>query len=362
MTQTKRACALICEYNPLHHGHRYQLSELKKVFSTVICILGGNLSQRGEVAVADRFSRAKAAISAGADLVLELPLPWCCASAHEFASGGVFLAKALQADALAFSAESDSEALYAAANERSCAEPAIRALQKEQNLSYPAAAEQILGKALSHMPNDILGIEYICACDGFPTFILKREQSFLSSSAIRRTDDPLSLLPEESCAVFACDKSFPRKTEQAGKFLLAMLRNQPKKDVYGMTDELYAKLCAHAHETDSFETLVQSCTNKMFTAARIRRAAWSVAFGFPKNLCDLRPTYTLLLAANENGRAFLKETAKTRTFPVVSRPAKLQNDPIFALNARANDVLRLFYGGEHDTKKTPFVAENRVKK
>ncbi len=358
MTQTKRACALICEYNPLHHGHRYQISKLKEVFSTVICILGGNLSQRGEVAVADRYVRAMAAISAGADLVLELPLPWCCASAHEFASGGVFLAKAIGADALAFSAESDADTLAAAANERKHAEQAIRALQKEQNLSYPAAAEQILGKTLSGMPNDILGIEYLCACDGFPTYILKREQSFLSSSAIRRTDDPLSLLPEESRTVFACDPSFPRVTEKAGKYLLATLRNDPQKNVYGVTDELYAHLRSHAHETDSFESFVKNCTNKMYTASRIRRAAWSIAFGFPKNLCDMTPPYTLLLAANEKGRAFLKATAKTRIFPVVSRPAELQNDPIFALNARANDVLRLFYGGEHDSKLMPFIAAN----
>ncbi len=357
MTQTKRACALICEYNPLHFGHQYQLKELKKAFSTVICILGGNISQRGEVAVSDRYTRAKAALAAGADLVTELPLPWCCASAHEFASGGVFLAKALQSDALAFSAESGADTLYAAAAERKHAENAIRTLQKEQNLSYPAAAEQILGKNLTGMPNDILGIEYICACGGFPTYILKREQSFLSSSAIRRTANPLDALPEESRAVFAQDASFPRVTEQAGKFLLATLRNTPQKNVYGVTDELFAHLCAHAQETDSFETFVRSCTNKMYTAARIRRAAWSIAFGFPQALCDMTPPYALLLAANGNGRAFLKETAKSRTIPVISRPAELQGDPIFELNNRANDVLRLFYGGTHDTKHMPLITE-----
>ena len=355
MTQTKRACALICEYNPLHFGHLYQLTELKKVFSTVVCILGGNLSQRGEVAVADRHTRAQAALRAGADLVVELPMPWCCSSAHEFASGGVFLAKALQTDALAFSAESDADTLYTAAKVRKEAEHAIRALQKTQNLSYPAAAEQIVGKALAGMPNDILGIEYICACDGFPTYILKREQSFLSSSAIRRADDVLSLLPQPSKEIFEQDGSFPRKTEQVGKYLLATLRNLPRRDVYGLTDELYAHLQSHAGETDSFEAFVQSCTNKMYTAARIRRAVWSMTLGFFAELSEIRPTYTLLLAANKNGRAFLKATAKARTVPVVSRPAELQNDPIFALNARANDILRLFYGGVHDTKAKPFI-------
>ena len=95
MAQTKRVCGLICEYNPFHFGHEYQLKKLKEQFAAVVCILGGNLSQRGEVAVSDRYVRAKAALQSGADLVVELPAPWCCASAREFARGGVFLAKAM---------------------------------------------------------------------------------------------------------------------------------------------------------------------------------------------------------------------------------------------------------------------------
>ena len=86
---------IICEYNPFHFGHAYQIKNLKERFDTVVCILGGNISQRGEAAVSDRYIRAKAALQNGADLVVELPAPWCCASAREFAAGGVFLAKEL---------------------------------------------------------------------------------------------------------------------------------------------------------------------------------------------------------------------------------------------------------------------------
>lgn len=356
MTETKRVCALICEYNPFHFGHRYQLGKLKEIFSLVICILGGNVSQRGEVAVSDRYVRARAAIHAGADLVAELPIPWCCASAHEFAAGGVFLAKALGADVLAFSAESDAGSLYTAASERKSAESAIRELMKrEGNLSYPAAAERVLGKTLAGKPNDILGIEYIACAEDFPTYILKREPSYLSSSAIRSTDTPLSQLPEEVKGVFESDPSFPRKTETVGSFLLATLLNTPHKDVYGVPEELYARMTSLAGKHDSFHDFLQGCVNKVYTASRIRRAAWSMTFGFPKNLSDLTPPYTLLLAANGNGRRFLKATSNTRTFPVVSRPAALQTDDVYRLNVRVNDVLRLYYGGTNDREKTPYV-------
>lgn len=174
MATTKQTCGLICEYNPFHFGHAYQIKKLKERFDTVVCILGGNISQRGEAAVSDRYIRAKAALQNGADLVVELPAPWCCASAREFAAGGVFLAKELGVDSLAFSAESDPALLYAAAKERTEGEAAIRALMKEEkNLSYPAAAERVLGKTLAGKPNDILGIEYLSHAGNFPAYILK---------------------------------------------------------------------------------------------------------------------------------------------------------------------------------------------
>ena len=61
MATTKQTCGLICEYNPFHFGHAYQIEKLKERFDTVVCILGGNVSQRGEAAVSDRYLRARAA-------------------------------------------------------------------------------------------------------------------------------------------------------------------------------------------------------------------------------------------------------------------------------------------------------------
>ncbi|MBR5263882.1 MAG: nucleotidyltransferase family protein, partial [Clostridia bacterium] len=317
MATTKQTCGLICEYNPFHFGHAYQIEKLKERFDTVVCILGGNVSQRGEAAVSDRYLRARAALENGADLVVELPAPWCCASAGEFAAGGVFLAQALGVDSLAFSAESDPALLYAAAGERKEGEAAIRALMKEEkNLSYPAAAERVLGKTLAGKPNDILGIEYLSHAGDLPAYILKRESSFLSSTTIRGSENPLEKLPPASREVFGADPTFPRNTAAVGKYLLALLRNDPPKAAYGVTEELYARMTEQAWKHTDFPTFVQACTNKMYTAARVRRAAWALAFGFPEDLRDKRPPYTLLLAANEKGRAFLRTTAKTRTLPV----------------------------------------------
>ena len=72
---------IICEYNPPHKGHAYQIAHLKERYpdSTVICVMSGNFVQRGTPAIADKYTRAAAALAIGADAVFELPFPYSCA-------------------------------------------------------------------------------------------------------------------------------------------------------------------------------------------------------------------------------------------------------------------------------------------
>ena len=106
---------IICEYNPFHGGHAHLLSAVRKA-QTVICLMSGNFTQRGEAAVLPPRSRAAMAMAAGADLVLELPFPFAAGSARYFATAGVRALQALGVDTLAFGSESgDLGALLAAA-------------------------------------------------------------------------------------------------------------------------------------------------------------------------------------------------------------------------------------------------------
>ena len=83
-----RTVGIICEYNPLHRGHRKQIRRIREEFgpeTAVVCAMSGNFSQRGELTIADKYTRAESAIKCGADIVLELPFPYSCASAEYFA-------------------------------------------------------------------------------------------------------------------------------------------------------------------------------------------------------------------------------------------------------------------------------------
>ena len=86
-----KICAVIAEYNPFHLGHLKHVQYVKNQLNAekVIVIMSGNFTQRGEMAILDKFTRAKHAVLAGADLVIELPTVFATANAEVFAKGAV---------------------------------------------------------------------------------------------------------------------------------------------------------------------------------------------------------------------------------------------------------------------------------
>lgn len=104
-----KTAGIIAEYNPFHSGHAYQIARTRALGYTHICaVMSENAVQRGDIAILDAHSRAKAAISGGADLVIGLMPPYSIGSARDFASAGVSILKGLGAvDAISFGAESD---------------------------------------------------------------------------------------------------------------------------------------------------------------------------------------------------------------------------------------------------------------
>ena len=84
---------IIAEYNPFHNGHAFQLTQARKQTDAdfIIIVMSGNFVQRGAPALMDKYTRAKMALMQGADLVVELPALWSCASAEYFAGAAVSL-------------------------------------------------------------------------------------------------------------------------------------------------------------------------------------------------------------------------------------------------------------------------------
>jgi len=166
-----KICAVVCEYNPFHNGHLYQLNEAKQRSGAdaILCIMSGNFVQRGEAALLDKFTRAKHAVLGGADAVIELPTVFATSNAELFAKGAISILSAIPSvSTLCFGAETaDKEAFLKAAmlmnNEPPSVSDKIKALTAE-GISY-AKAHQLawqehMDVALLSSPNNILGLEY----------------------------------------------------------------------------------------------------------------------------------------------------------------------------------------------------------
>lgn len=170
---------IIAEYNPYHNGHDYMIQKVCKETGAdyVIAVMSGDFTQRGIPGIADKHTRAKMAVSCGADAVFELPVRFATASAGDFAMGAVSFFHALSCvDILAFGSECGTISDFSNAASLLLNEPDEWNAELKQLLcqgnSYPKALgltikkhrpEHELSAGLLESPNNLLGLEYVKA-------------------------------------------------------------------------------------------------------------------------------------------------------------------------------------------------------
>lgn len=172
-----KTAGIIAEYNPLHNGHKYHIESTRKETGAdyVIVAMSGNFVQRGAPAMIDKFTRAKSALMAGADLVVQIPPYYSLSSAEFFAMGGVStLVNTGVCEYLSFGSESGNiDDLKKVANVLAD-EPAKFKTNLKKYLKsgdpFPGARMKALIDCYPDManlhellttPNNILGIEYL---------------------------------------------------------------------------------------------------------------------------------------------------------------------------------------------------------
>lgn len=172
-----KVAGVVAEYNSFHNGHKYHLLETKKQTGAdyIIVVMSGNFVQRGEPAIINKYARTRAALGAGADLILELPVIYSTASAEYFALGAVSLLNNLGlVDYICFGSEhGDINSLsdlasYLLLNETEYNKSIKESMKK--GVSFPKARQEAIKKnkpgindSIISSPNNILGIEYIKA-------------------------------------------------------------------------------------------------------------------------------------------------------------------------------------------------------
>ncbi len=280
--------AIICEYNALHNGHIRLLQHANQQHQHVVCIMSGNFTQRGMPAVADKYTRAKHAILAGASIVVELPTLSATSSAEEFARGAIAIANTLAVDRLYFGSENGNiDRLIQCAHTllEDGSDSTVKQLLAT-GYSYPkaiATAYPQYSSILDH-PNNVLALEYIkqllLTNSTIEPHTLLREGSYnsttlegqyASATAIRNNLndnnitqylpkyvlDDISLLAEDNYRQY-----LPKH--------IATLSLDALSHIYGATEGLHNRIyqCANV---STYDQLIDSIKSKRYTQLRLQR-------------------------------------------------------------------------------------------
>ena len=379
-----RVFGIICEYNPFHRGHKWQIDELRRLAGeeecAVVCAMSGDFVQRGDFAIERAHARAEAAVRGGADLVLELPLPWAISSAEGFARGGVsILAATGVVDTLAFGSECGNAAkLQRAAKALLRADfPDVLREELAKGLSFAAARESaaraLIGEdaAVLREPNDILGVEYCKALlqSGStiaPLAILRKvvghnggaAKGFASASHIREllingacADEFLTPESAAICARECAAGRAPVTMANAERAILARLRAMREEDFApfdGGGEGLYHRFYDAVQRETTIDGILAAAKSKRYAYARLRRLLLAVYLGVTPEDTPQRVPYLRVLACNSRGRELLRCMKTTAAAPILTKSAQVRRldagaQRLFALTARAEEQYVLAY-------------------
>lgn len=359
-----KTVGIICEYNPLHLGHRKQIRRIREEFgpdTAVVCAMSGNFVQRGHPAILDKSIRAKAAVLSGADLVLELPVTTALSSAEGFASGGVRVLSTL-CDTLCFGAETADPGLLMHTAKLLLSEdfsPLLRQ-QLETGKSFPAARQaalEQLGLPGVTQPNDILAVEYCkailsrnAAMDIFP---IHRQGSYHAETADAENPSATSVrnlmlhaynwrtcVPKEARSVF---EHAPLHSLAAGeRAILARLRTMTEAEFealpYG-SEGLWRKLMHASRQENTLEDILTAVKSKRYTRSRLDRMVLCAFLGITKDMLAQEIPYTRVLAFNDKGRSLLKDAKKQHPFLNAGESC---DHPYWDLEQRCGSLYGLF--------------------
>ncbi len=334
--------AIITEYNPFHNGHEYQIRKLKQAFpsSYITAIMGGIFSQRGEPYIASPYVRAEAAVTCGADLVLELPFPFSCAPANIFARAGVEIAAKIGADMLAFGSECGDVATLNDILARLDSDEMREAVMAEPNeigktRAYANAYSKLYGEEAPAMPNDILAIEYLRAIKqgGYKLtpYTIKRvgdfksgEGGFASATSIRKAifesgmDALCGNVPKAAEYIYKNER-FVADIEKLSSAVLLKLC-EPPTDVAFSGGGLIGHVKNAAQNVSSIAELKKNAATKGYTDAEISRLILYVLLDVKSHDLDREVLYTRLFAANARGREILNSA---KEIEIVTKPSAL---------------------------------------
>ena len=363
-----KICAIICEFNPFHNGHKYLIDRAKEATEcdAVLCIMSGSFTQRGDICIQSKSDRARHAILNGADCVLELPAAFAVAPAEIFARGAIKILSSIpKVSCLAFGSESGNEEDFCRAadillNESDQFRSVLKnALDSGESYikSYEKAFKACGGEPeFLSKPNNILGLEYVKAIKaarskiaavpikrvggGYSDVELKFNLS--SATAIRKNiGSPLVKNNVPEC-VFKDLKDFSEENatfEKLLRFAVVSGGTENIKKVYGCAEGIENKIYALAHS--SLSEIIESCTSRRYSSSRIKRILTANLLGLYSGDCEqyLKSTlYLKPLAVSKDCADKILTALAESEFPLICKQRDLNVLPQTARKCFESDL------------------------
>jgi len=336
-----RVVGIVCEYNPMHLGHLYQIQEIKKKYpdSIIVIVCSSCFTQRGDICVINKWDKAKIALNHGVDLVVELPFVYATQSADIFAKGAITLLNHLGIDTLVFGSESDDISKFKKVVETQLYNKDYDNLVKshlDTGINYPTAMslalKDILGYTVSE-PNDILAISYIKEIIrnnyDIDVVSIKRTNSYhsdnisdnniINASLIRkihRDGEDVSKYLVNNCYSYlykdvSIENSFP--------YLKYQIINQDISKFQTVDEGIDNKLKKEITNCNGYEDIIFKIKSKRYTYNKISRMLLHILTNFTKeeaNNIDI--DYIRLLGFSKEGQKHLNFIKKKLNIPIIT--------------------------------------------
>ena len=335
---------IICEYNPLHNGHIYHIKKIKEMFpdSSIIAVMSGNFTQRGDLSLIEKKDKANIALNYGIDLVIELPFIFATQSADVFADAAIRILNQINIDYLIFGSESNNiKLLTSLANiqlNNIDYNKQVKILLDE-GINYPTAMSQALKKFSNETirdPNDLLGLSYVKAIIKTNSKIIpltiKRTNDFhsiesndtdiISASAIRNlflNNKKIDNFVPEKVKNILCNNN---KNYNYYYFLKYKILSEGKniKKYLTVDEGIENRLLKYIEKTDSIEELIEKVKTKRYTYNKISRMFIHILCSLTKEEANKNKDikFIRVLAFNEVGQKILSNIKKDMKIPLIT--------------------------------------------
>ena len=160
---------IVAEYNPFHSGHEFLMNQARLAAKNdpIIVVMSGNYVQRGQMAIMDKWQRAKAALASGADLVFELPFSFAVQPADIFANGSIKMLSDLGVSELFFGVE-DANLNFSYLGQKINQIPKNRMDFRDYTQTYATQYNEMVAREVGHevnQPNMMLAVAYAVASE-----------------------------------------------------------------------------------------------------------------------------------------------------------------------------------------------------